>query len=408
VFIGSLTGCSGVSSSSNANTGPHQFTHVYVVSPPAAGDPNNSHFMSTVMNQAAIEGVTVGTSWIDVETGTPGPGICGPVGTDICQQDAFGWTHAYNWSTVDSGNAQWFAAPGAKKVNIILDGIGGAASNCLLDNTCVNAITPYYVTTSAWATQTMSNTQDVINANMIGCTNYVGLIATSMTSNGAGLVTVNEPNHGYSDGRLIWVGGASPASYNIGQENVTGVQVAGGVLTVTASNSLPVGTQVNFENVANATFLNGQTVTITSALPTQFTAATTDANYGPAGETAGTANPLGVPVQNATTDSFQYQTAVPVARSNRGPFLMKRLTKRRGRRLSRRQSSTSTIRRMFRRFRTCAWGARQEEKRIRFAYRTWRNCCRRILTQCRDGSSTTPTSTNSCRRRTRRCRLSIR
>jgi hypothetical protein len=271
--------------------------------------------MSTVINQAAIEGVTVGTSWIDAETGTPGPGTCTPVGTDTCQQDSFGFTHTYNWSTIDGNNAPWFAVPGPKKVNIILDGIGGAASNCLLDNTCVNAITPYYVTTSGWATQTMSNTQDVINGNMDGCSNYVGLIATSMTSDLTGLVTVTEANHDYTNGQLIWVGGTSPSSYNIAQESITNVQVASGVLTITASNTLPVGAQVNFLNLANATFLNGQTVTITSASSTQFTAATTDANYGPAAETAGTANPLGVPVQNATTDTFQYQTAIPVAGS---------------------------------------------------------------------------------------------
>jgi hypothetical protein len=315
VLLGFLAGCGG--GSSNSNSGPHQFTHVYVVSPPPTSDPNNSHFMSTVINQAAIEGVTVDTAWIDAETGAPGQNTCSPTGTDTCQLDVAGNTHTYNWSTIDGNNLQWFQAQsGSKKVNIILDGISGAASNCLLDNTCANVSTPYYVTTSTWATLAKaSNTQDVINGNMDGCTDYVGLIATSMTNNGAGLVTVTEPNHGYNNGDLIWVSGANPSSYNIAQESVTNVQVASGVLTITASNSFPVGMNVNFENLADATFLNGQTVTITSASPTQFTATTTDANYGPAAETAGTANPLGVPVQNATTDTFQYQTSVPTAGS---------------------------------------------------------------------------------------------
>jgi len=274
--------------------------------------------MSTVMNQKAIEGVTVGTAWISAETGTPGPGTCSPVGTDTCQLDAFGWTHTYDWSTIDAANAGWFSAEsGSKKMNVILDGIGGAASNCLLDNTCINPITPHYVTTSSWAAHTASGNQDLINANKDGCTNYLGLIATSMTRDATGLVTVTEANHGYANGDTIWIGGTTPPTFNIAQEAVVNVQVvsATSTLTISAVNNFPVGMQVTFQNLGAATFLNGQTVTITSATTSSFTATFAHADYGPTAETAGTANPLGVAVQNATTNTFQYQTAVPSAGS---------------------------------------------------------------------------------------------
>jgi hypothetical protein len=54
-------------------------------------------------------------------------------------------------------------------------------------------------------------------------------------------------------------------------------------------------------------------VTITSSTPTQFTANFTNANYGPTAVGAGTTNPLGVPVLNATSTSFQYQSGIQSA-----------------------------------------------------------------------------------------------
>ncbi|MGA7220449.1 MAG: hypothetical protein WBX38_19190 [Candidatus Sulfotelmatobacter sp.] len=309
-----LTACGGGSHSSAANAF-HQFTHVYVVAPPVSGI-NNQHLMASVMNQAAIEGVTVDISWLDAETGTPGPNTCAPSSSnaDTCQMDASGWTHTYDWTTIDNANAQWFAVPGNKKVNIILDGIGsgGALAVCLYFNNCVNPITPYYVTTSSWAAQTGSTTQDVINGNKDGCTNDVGLIATSMTRDASGLVAVAMPNT-YKNGDLIWIGSTSASNFDISQESITAVQVAGNVLTITAANSLPVGSQVTFENLGAATFLDQQTVTVLTSTPTQFTASLTNSNYGPTAETAGTANPLGVPVQNATSSSFQYQSGIASA-----------------------------------------------------------------------------------------------
>ena len=315
-----FSGCGG--SKSKTSTPPPtsgQFTHVYVVFPPPAGE-NNAHFMKTVITQPAIEGVTVPNAWIDVETPTPGPGTCSPIGTDTCQQDAFGWTHKYDWSRVDAANAQWFTAQsGTKKVNMLLDGIGGAGPLCLITDSCINPLTPYYVTTDSWAAHTASGSLDYINANKDGCTNYLGLIATSMTRNSSGLVTVNRENHGYSNGDTIWIGGTTPANFNIAQESVTGVQVASNTLTITAENSFPSGMQVSFANLANASFLNGKTVTILTSTSTQFTATFTHANYGPTPETSGTANPQGVAVQNATANSFQYQSGVHVAGSASTP-----------------------------------------------------------------------------------------
>ncbi len=305
-----LNACGG-GTGSKSSSGPGQFTHVYVVFPPPTSDPNHSHFMSTVINQAAIEGVTVATPWNQVETGTPGPGTCSPVGTDTCQLDASGWTHTYDWSNIDSANSVWFGTQ--KKMNVILVGIGGAAANCLLINTCVNGLTPAYVMTPSWAAHTASSTEDLINGNKDGCSNYVGLITTSMTRSASGLVTVTEANHGYSNGDLIWVGGTTPSNFNIAQEPVTNVQVSSNVLTVTVANVLPVGAQVTFQGLGAATFLNGQTVTITGASATSFTANFSHANYGPTSESSGTANPLGVPVQNVTSTTFQYQTAVAAA-----------------------------------------------------------------------------------------------
>lgn len=215
--LGLLISCGG------GSTGPGQFTHVYIVFPPAANTANYSHFMNTVMNQPAIEGVTVATPWSQVETSPPGLATCSPVGTDTCQMDAFGWTHSYNWSSVDSANSGWFnAQSGSKKMNVVLVGIGGAAPNCLLDNSCFNTLTPKYVSTSAWAAHTASSMIDLINADKDGCSNYFGAIASAMTRNSSGVVTVTEANHGYANGDTIWVGGTTPSDFNVsGQTGVT-------------------------------------------------------------------------------------------------------------------------------------------------------------------------------------------
>ena len=291
----------------------NQVTHVYVVFPPATGV-NNAHFMSSVMNQTAIEGVTVPVQWATVEGATPGPGTCSPVGSDTCQQDAFGWTHTYDWTVVDASNAQWFSTQsGTKKVNIILFGMTGASTICAATNSCFNRDTPYYVTGSSWAAHTASTVQDVLNGNKDGCSSYSGDLSTSTSRDQNGLVTVTESGHGYLDGDIIWIGGSTPANYNIAQEKITNARVASDILTITATNSLPVGTEVTFHNLRKASFLNGQTVTILNSTATQFTATFSHANYGPTAETAGTASPQGVKVQNATADTFQYQSGILTA-----------------------------------------------------------------------------------------------
>jgi hypothetical protein len=287
-----------------------QFTHVYVVFPPPSGV-NNTHFMNSVMTQAAVEGVTVPVHWADAEIETPGPGTCGPVATETCQQDSFGWTHTYDWTSVDAELAQWFAAQGGtKKVNLILFGMTGASTICSSANSCFNRDTPYYVSGASWAAHTASGMQDVLNGNKDACSNYFGAATSSMSRDENGLVTVTLANHGYQNGDIIWVGKSTPSNYNIAQEKITRVQVTSNVLTITTTNSLPVGMKVTFHSLGKATFLNGQTVTILTSSATQFTATFSHANYGLISETSGTASPLGVAVQNVTDDTFQYQSGI--------------------------------------------------------------------------------------------------
>lgn len=270
--------------------------------------------MQTVINQPAVEGVTVHNIWSSVETTAPGPNICGPVGTDICQMDSSGWTHSYDWSSVDSDNLQWFQAQGgSKKVNVVLQGIQSVGAPCLIDNTCINTSTPYYVTSPTWAAHIGAGTLDLINGNKDGCSLWVGIMPSSMTRDATGLVTVVSTGHGYQNGDLVWVGRSTPSDYNVEQADVSSVQVASNTLTITAPNSYPVGMQVEFLQLGNATFLNGQTVTVISSSATQFTASFTHADYGPTAETAGVAEPLGVPVKNVTANSFQYQSGTHTA-----------------------------------------------------------------------------------------------
>jgi hypothetical protein len=254
VLAAFLTACGGGGSGSTPIPPPPpptgQFTHVYVVFPPDSGV-NNQHFMATVMNQKAIEGVTVPVAWRDVETGTPGLGTCNNPGTDTCQLDSAGLTHTYDWSAVDTANAQWFAVPGPKKVNIILNGIGGASPQCDLNNSCINPLTPYYVTTSSWAMQTASVLQDVINGVKDSCTNDVGLNTTSMTRDSSGVVTVTEANHGYQNGDTIWVTGAAPPDFNVtSQQGVLVQSVSGNTFqyqsgSATAGNATTLGTVIS-------------------------------------------------------------------------------------------------------------------------------------------------------------------
>src|SRR5215471_17134137 len=226
-LVGSLllNGCAGTSSGNKTPPPPpqSQFTHVYVVFPPNSGA-NNTHFMQTVINQPAIEGVTVHNAWSSVETTPPGPSTCSPTGTDTCQVDSSGWTHTYDWSSVDSDNAQWFSAQGgSKKVNVVLQGIESVGEKCLILNNCINTSTPYYVTSPNWANHIGAGTLDLINGDKDGCSFWLGIIPASMTRSATGLVTVISNGHGYKNGDLIWVGRTTPSNYNIEQANVSNV-----------------------------------------------------------------------------------------------------------------------------------------------------------------------------------------
>ena len=126
---------------------------MYVVSPPSTSDSNYSHFVNTVMNQPAIEGVTVGRSvdagrgWY-AGTGDVQPGGNGYVPARFIGMDA-------HLRLVDDRQREcgWFSAQsGSKKVNVILDGIEDAAANCLLVDYLHQRATPYYVTSASWAT----------------------------------------------------------------------------------------------------------------------------------------------------------------------------------------------------------------------------------------------------------------
>ena len=61
--------------------------------------------------------------------------------------------------------------------------------------------------------------------------------------------------------------------YQGGAVGVTGISIANNVLTVTANNNFTAGQQVTFFNLRDHTFLNGLTITIATASPTQFTIA---------------------------------------------------------------------------------------------------------------------------------------
>jgi Baseplate J-like protein len=76
---------------------------------------------------------------------------------------------------------------------------------------------------------------------------------------------------------------------------VTGVSIVSNVLTINCINEFGVGAPITLNGLTNATFLNGQTVTIGTVSGTQFTATYTYTNYGPIAET-GTAT--GSAIQN--------------------------------------------------------------------------------------------------------------
>jgi len=103
-------------------------------------------------------------------------------------------------------------------------------------------------------------------------------------------------NATFLNGVIVPVSGATPTSITATAPTivapVTEIQIISDVLTVTARQQWVVGMTVTFSGLVNATFLNGQTVTITSVSQNfydpsgyaSFTAAFTNADYGPSNE----------------------------------------------------------------------------------------------------------------------------
>jgi hypothetical protein len=75
------------------------------------------------------------------------------------------------------------------------------------------------------------------------------------------------------------IGGVAVTGVNPG--TITSVAVTSNVATVTVNNNYQAGQLVYIQGLTGATFLNGQTLTVLTASPTQFTAAFTISNYGP-------------------------------------------------------------------------------------------------------------------------------
>jgi hypothetical protein len=76
------------------------------------------------------------------------------------------------------------------------------------------------------------------------------------------------------------ISSSSSTSVNIPTAIISNVVLSNNLATIVAQNSFVPGMVVEVANLANATFLNGETLTILTASPTGFTSAFTAANYG--------------------------------------------------------------------------------------------------------------------------------
>src|SRR5271168_1090618 len=91
-------------------------------------------------------------------------------------------------------------------------------------------------------------------------------------------------------------------NYNVGSvvnfagevDTITNVVILTNVLTITAHNTFTVGAQVNLIGLTAATFLNSQTVVITSSTGTTFTATFSHADYTSTPDTGTATNPAGI------------------------------------------------------------------------------------------------------------------
>ena len=212
------------------------FTKIYVVFPPQGGS-NNTNFVTSVMTQSAIDGVTLAVPWNAVElTTSPSTTPCAAVGTDTCQLDPLTSPpnyHTYGWSTVDgtgcgdtntNSTSQWFCnfpngSGPYKHVNIQLFGISAGS---------VNNGTPTYITSPTWLSATGVTNQDAVNyINTSGCSTYTGnSVPGSSTWDGDGTgppskITVAGWTHGFTNGDTLWVNGLDSHFNYTGQYGAT-------------------------------------------------------------------------------------------------------------------------------------------------------------------------------------------
>jgi hypothetical protein len=115
-------------------------------------------------------------------------------------------------------------------------------------------------------------------------------------------------NATFLNGKIVPVSTATGTAFTAALPTITApissVEVSSDVLTITARQNWVVGMTVTFSGLVNATFLNGQTVTITSVSQNfsdpsgyaSFTAAFTNADYGTAG--CGSGNDIGLATLN--------------------------------------------------------------------------------------------------------------
>jgi hypothetical protein len=236
-----------------------QYTHIYVFSPPLSGQANNGNFLSSVMTQGAIDGVTVIVKWGDVETTAPTNGACGGANSDTKQTDSIGYCHTYDWAAVDgtacslpggstgTGLGQFFCTAntwGAKKVNPLIFGV----------TTNPNTATPDYVFGSSWATAT-SSSQHVINNLKDACGSYTGYgPASSAVMDNNGKVTASlSGSNPFTTGDTVWLNGFD-AQFNVtGAAGASVTSVTGSTFTYSsACTSGCSATSVITGNVINA------------------------------------------------------------------------------------------------------------------------------------------------------------
>lgn len=86
---------------------------------------------------------------------------------------------------------------------------------------------------------------------------------------------------------------------------ITATSVTANVVTVTAANTFVTGDTILFAGLTVSTFLNGQTVAVLTASPTQFTATFVRPNYPTTADT-GTASPAGVLTLSTAQPSDQF------------------------------------------------------------------------------------------------------